>query len=609
MGISEIRAQYPQYEDLPDGVLLKGLHEKFYSDMPFSEFLAKSGVSAPAAVPSPPTSQSWGKTATDAVSNLIPSTVDLVKNVASAIASPVETVKGVIDVAAGGLQNALPKGVVDYINTKFPSKSAEEAQAKAAAVGKFYTDRYGSMEGFKKALGKDPAGVMADAATVLSGGAGVASKIPMLKTAGGAAARGIKSVGTSAANLASGLPKVGGFSSKYISPSIESAAGGLANVVSDPAASLLSASRGVDPLLQSFRGVTALARPVGSGVASVLGGIGTHTGGESIRQMAQAGFEGGKKYDVAKGQLRGTAPVTDLLDDAKSAFDNLRMRRSNEYVQSMQKMSGNTTVVPFTAVDQAVTNALNIKKFKGVSTSPTTAGIQDDILRVVEEWKNLDPTQYHTPSGLDALKQSIGDIRDATQFGTPSRKVADTVYNAVKNEIVKQDPKYAQAMSKYVEASETISEIQRHLLGGEKGSAVSSMRKLQNLMSTGGKNKSMEFGLLKELEDAGAGNLSAGLAGLSMQDFIPRMLSGRLGAGIGTAIVAANNPVVAAALLPLQSPRLVGEAALATGRGAGMLGRGIQAGRNATGSMFGDIPYDLYMAQADRINKASEEQQ
>lgn len=36
--LSEIRAQFPMYKDVPDEQLLIGLHRKFYSDMPFAQF-------------------------------------------------------------------------------------------------------------------------------------------------------------------------------------------------------------------------------------------------------------------------------------------------------------------------------------------------------------------------------------------------------------------------------------------------------------------------------------------------------------------------------------------------------------------------------------------
>lgn len=45
--ISDIRAQYPQYNDLSDRELAEGLHQKHYSDMPFEDFAERVGLSAP----------------------------------------------------------------------------------------------------------------------------------------------------------------------------------------------------------------------------------------------------------------------------------------------------------------------------------------------------------------------------------------------------------------------------------------------------------------------------------------------------------------------------------------------------------------------------------
>lgn len=51
--IAEIRAQYPQYQDLSDQQIADALHSKFYSDIPRSEFDAKIGL-APASTDLPP---------------------------------------------------------------------------------------------------------------------------------------------------------------------------------------------------------------------------------------------------------------------------------------------------------------------------------------------------------------------------------------------------------------------------------------------------------------------------------------------------------------------------------------------------------------------------
>ena len=45
--IAEIRQQYPQYSDLSDEQLGKALHGKYYSDMPYEEFVGKVGFAAP----------------------------------------------------------------------------------------------------------------------------------------------------------------------------------------------------------------------------------------------------------------------------------------------------------------------------------------------------------------------------------------------------------------------------------------------------------------------------------------------------------------------------------------------------------------------------------
>ena len=53
--IAEIRAQYPQYADMPDAALADALHKKFYADLPKAEFDAKIGL---ASVDNRP---DWGK--------------------------------------------------------------------------------------------------------------------------------------------------------------------------------------------------------------------------------------------------------------------------------------------------------------------------------------------------------------------------------------------------------------------------------------------------------------------------------------------------------------------------------------------------------------------
>jgi hypothetical protein len=55
MNIQEIRAKYPQYDDMSDEQLANGLHKKFYSDMPVDDFYSRIGFAG--AKPAKPTAR------------------------------------------------------------------------------------------------------------------------------------------------------------------------------------------------------------------------------------------------------------------------------------------------------------------------------------------------------------------------------------------------------------------------------------------------------------------------------------------------------------------------------------------------------------------------
>jgi len=54
MNIQEIRAQYPQYDDMPDETLAQKLHAKSYSDMPYEDFAGKIGLTIAPQAPETP---------------------------------------------------------------------------------------------------------------------------------------------------------------------------------------------------------------------------------------------------------------------------------------------------------------------------------------------------------------------------------------------------------------------------------------------------------------------------------------------------------------------------------------------------------------------------
>lgn len=240
----------------------------------------------------------------------------------------------------------------------------------------------------------------------------------------------------------------------------------------------------------------------------------------------------------------------------------------------MLDISKDKSVINFAPIDNAVQSLQKMGSYKGQVINKNAAGTVDEVSSLVNQWKSLDPAEYHTPEGLDALKKAIGDVRDATQFGSPGRKAADTAYNAVKSQIDSQAPTYSKVMKDYAQASESLTEIEKALSLGNKAAADTSMRKLQSLMRNNvNTNYGNRLDLAKKLEANGADILPA-IAGQAASSLTPRGLQGLAATGAGFASLA--NPMTLAAL-PFTSPRLMGE--LSYGLGAMNRGVGNTAGK------------------------------
>ena len=187
-------------------------------------------------------------------------------------------------------------------------------------------------------------------------------------------------------------------------------------------------------------------------------------------------------------------------------------------------------------------------------------------------FRSVSQSRYHTPEGIDALKQKLGGILEGVDFKEKTANmVGKQVYNKVKDTINTQAPKYAEVMKDYSEASDLIREIERSLSLGPAGkaSADTAMRKLQSLTRN---NVNTNYGnrleLAKQLEQAGMPIMGA-LAGQSMNTLMPRGLAGLGGLGtLGASYLA--NPYALGAL-PFQSPMAVGAGAYGAGKAAGML--------------------------------------
>lgn len=348
------------------------------------------------------------------------------------------------------------------------------------------------------------------------------------------------------------------------------------------AASALTSSASDAPILQQMGvgaalggalPVVGLAAKGGKALAKRAIGEATGAGATSLSNAYAAGKAGGDAAQAFKDSLRGTVKWDQVVTDAKAALGNLRKQRADAYKTGMVDISKDATVLDFTPIDDALSSS--IKTFKGRDISTKTADVRKEIGDVVAEWRALDPTEYHTPDGFDALKQQIGEIKDSLPFGSPSRTYAEGVYNSIRSTIAKQAPTYDKVMKGYSEASEEIAAIERELSLGKKPNPNTALRKLQSVMRD---NANTSWGkradYAQRLSEAGAPNLLPSLAGQALSTAVPRGLA-RMTVNPTVAGVAAYlNPLTLAGL-PLASPRLMGEAAYGIGtaaRGAGMIG-------------------------------------
>ena len=488
--------------------------------------------------------ESEGLSASDVASgfvkNIVPSTLGLVGDVATAVLNPIDTASAVYTLGKGVLAHALPEGAIND----------DEAKQLASSLGDYYVNKYGSLEGFKEALATDPASIIADASSVLTMG-------------GGALAKGLQ---------------VAGQASK-LAPVSKAA---------EVAGKVASFGQAIDPVRAAVSpivgGVKAISRK--DILPNVTGGM-TGAGAEAIATARAAGRKGGEAGASFLEAMRSSNPnVESLVDDAKRSLDVIKNQKSNEYRQAMSAMGKDITPLDVTPIQKSMDSSWKSVTFRG-KLDPKVSPYIKEAKDIVDDWLSPSNVRLHDAIGLDELKQRLGDLVYNPDLKNKTAKaLIDRVYNSVKTEIIKQDPTYATTMSKYQKATEQINEITKELGTGGKGSKASQYKKLMSAMRDNvNTNYSARTDLLNQLEAAGGKNLPERLAGESLGNWMPRGLQAAalgpatLSAGGLSALTGSPIPLAISAATTLgSSPRLMGNAAYGLGaleRNVGNIGKAV----------------------------------
>lgn len=465
-----------------------------------------------------------GSYGADVVSNIWPSAKRYAGNIADAVLHPLDTARGVVDLGAGALQNALPEALVQAIGEE------PESRKVASAAGEGLAQRYGSPERIAETFRTDPVGVAGDASMLLTGGA-------------------------SGARMAT-LPKVA--------------------KVLDKAATL------TNPVNVVNNPVTRKALSAAADVPTqLIGGVTTGAGSSSLTAAYDATRRGGNAAEAYWDNLRKKVPPDEVLNRAQEGIQNLRKAMADRYKVNKDGSMGwaaDKTPLSFQGVEQAYADAIDKFSFKG-TPQPGISPVASDIRAVLDDWKTkaaADPA-YLSIEGLDALKRHLAQVYPTDVANRSGRSFASAVVDGVKQTISAQAPTYRAALHEYWKDASKLDDITRELSLGPKANTGTTLRKLQSLMrSNAGAGWEYRQDLGRTLAEAG-GDLMPGLAGQALSSVIPRGLA-KWGEGalVGGSL-AAGGMGPALAVAPMGSPRLMGEVY----GGLGTVARGLNKGKQA----------------------------
>ena len=339
-------------------------------------------------------------------------------------------------------------------------------------------------------------------------------------------------------------------------------------------------------VLRKFEKATnPLTVPVGAanlGATLATEGLGklTGVGGETVRNAFRAGLEGKTAFWK---NLTNQADFDEVVSVAKEGLAKMKAEKNAEYQNNIAALKADKTVLDVKPISDSVNQEIKSIKFEDVPKDDKAYDYLQKVKAEVDDWQWKDPAKYHTPEGLDALKQRIGAIYQGIdpQKEANARRVVGAVYNNVKQQIVNQAPEYAKTMKSYQAMNDTIQELERALSLKEWNSVDTSMRKLQSLTRD---NVNTNYGnrlqLAKELEKRGADVIPA-VAGQAMSSWTPRGIQGAtLPTQAGIAGYA-GGPMGVAATLGASSPKIVGATTYGAGLVAGLPDRAIQMLRGA----------------------------
>jgi len=390
----EFRAQYPQYNDVPDLALANSLHEKFYADMPKADFFKTVALNPAAFIPDNEKMITLPKTEPsmqDRVMGVIETPAIIAGNVGSAIATPIARMFGEAKAGYGTPQGKVAgQQAAQTVSQQFYQPRTETGQEIVQTVG--------------NVLGAVPPTPLSSAGTALS-------------TLSGPAANQLRSIVVPATRQA-----------------VAPAANALANVVrreEAPAMQGMGAAQTSDQLMREER-LQRLNIPA--------------TAGERNKSLAQQQFEA----DVARGAVAGISEEekTKLAERMRVFKANQKQAITNNFERMTQEV-GAEVADPTQArqVGRIVDKALNdayTKKYDEYKALYKQADESGETLQPVSYQPLLDIINSKTATmrqKLDPILDSVAEslaMNDPEKTGNITVRALEDIYQQINK--VKDSP-------------------------------------------------------------------------------------------------------------------------------------------------------------------------
>lgn len=465
----------------------------------------------------------------EAMRNAPGSFLNLAKSMGTALVNPGETLQGVAALGKGAVSKA--KGALGFETDK-----ADE-QVLNSVLDQYRQTYFTSEQDFLRALAKDPATILADLSTFVTGGATAAAK-----TAGQASR-----LGTAATKVAQ------------------------AAQFADPIQAAVKTARAVG---RGTAGVTRAAQSVATGVPR-----------ESLRIATQIASEGTPDQKrIFRAMQQSSGDHSQVVGMAEEALDSAKEARRRQYQASMANRP--TVDVSLTDPGRRL-NDYRTDPNQGIYRTMSTGRsvvLDPDAARVLDEIESLIEPFAMEPAGsaarsvvaADQLKQAIGRIQRANIHNPNAYRVATDMYKQVRNSIARADPDYMRVMGEYEKMSDFLTDVRQTFGVGRKISDETILRRLTKA-DTGPARQ-----LLQELHQYNP-NLTAAIAGAATSEWAPHGLRANLLATLpilsGTMTA---NPLVAVGhalgQFAVASPRLAGNVAFGMGQAARPLRKATQPG-------------------------------